>query len=293
MGRIAEALKRAQEERAQRLEAHANALDAGAAGVALEDAPETDGLAGLPAFLREPTPPKPFLLHAEPITADRVDPQIAALHDAAAPISEKYRSLRTRLVSNNPTGASRVLAVTSSLPGEGKSVTAANMAFSLAELRHIRVVAMDMDLRGRGLSRLLGVEDRPGICDILRGEKTLAEVCLPLVRSNLYLVPAGDPAGVSPSELLAGSRPATLFREINDRFHFGLVDTPPVSTVADVGLIAPLCHSVLLVVRMHRTPEPEVRKSIALLQANHIPIAGCVLAGCVEEEAYAAGRRKG
>ena len=291
MGRIAEALKRAQQERAERLEAHTAALDAGA--VALEDAPRVNEPPAIPELLREPAPPKPFLVHAKPIPAEQVDTQIATLHAPAAPISEKYRSLRTRLVSGQPAGASRVLAITSSLPGEGKSVTAGNLAFSLAELRHLRVVAVDMDLRGRGLSKLLGAADRPGISDILRGEKTLADVCLPLVRPNLFFVPAGDPGDVAPSELLAGPRPASLFREINNRFHFGLIDTPPVSTVADTGLIAPLCHSVLMVVRMRRTPEPTLRSSIAMLQANHIPIAGCVLAGCVEEEAYVPVRRKG
>jgi predicted acyltransferase len=70
-----------------------------------------------------------------------------------------------------------------------------------------------------------------------------------------------------------------VFKEINDRFHYSLIDTPAVSSVADIGLIAPLCHSVLIVIRMNRTPEPLLRRSVKMLQANHVPITGCILAG--------------
>ena len=208
---------------------------------------------------------------------------MVALHDPTSGIAEKYRSVRTRLLTSNPGGGARVFAVTSSLGQEGKTVTTANMGFSLAELRHLRVAIIDLDFRQRGLSRLCRVEDKPGMVEVLRGDKQLADVCLPLVSSNLYFVPTGNAGQASPSELLAGNRVRSIFKELADRFHYSLIDTPPVNTAADIGLIAPLCHSVLIVVRMGRTPEPLLRRCVKTLQANHVAIGGCILAGYCEK----------
>jgi len=107
-------------------------------------------------------------------------------------------------------------------------------------------------------------------------------VCIPVVRDNLHIIPAGHPGQSGPSDLLAGDPMANLFREINERYHYTLVDTSPIHTCADIGLIGPLCHSVLIVIRMNRTPEPLLRRSVKMLQANHMMIAGCILAGVNE-----------
>ncbi len=279
MGRIAEALKKAQQERAARLEEEARAAEAAAATLPSGE-PGSGGVAG------EPPVPRPFLGGTIPLVPDSINRRVVALHDPASPMAEKFRSLRTRLLTGNPTGGSRIYAVTSSLPREGKTVTTANLGFSLAELKHLRIAVVDADLRGRGLSRLTGAADRPGLCEVLRGERTLADVCVPAVRSNLYLVPAGNPGDAGPSDLLVGARASSLFREIAERFHYSLIDTPAATTVADIGLVAPLCHSVLLVARMHATPEPVLRRCINMLQANQVTVTGCVLTGCAEEEPH-------
>jgi Mrp family chromosome partitioning ATPase len=279
MGRIAEALKKAQQERAARIDEEARAAET-AAGSPFTAGPAGDDVAA------EPPAPRPFLLDAVALVQPEIDRQVLTLHDPGSPMAEKFRSLRTRLLTGNPTGGSRTYAVTSSLPREGKTVTCANLAFSLAELKHLRIAVVDGDLRGQGLSRMMGTADRPGLCEVLRGEKQLSDVCLPAVRSNLYMIPIGHPGTAGPSELLVGTRAISVFREIAERFHYGLIDTPAATTVADIGLVAPLCHSVLLVARMNTTPEPVLRRCINMLQANQVTITGCVLTGCAEEEAY-------
>jgi capsular exopolysaccharide synthesis family protein len=288
MGRIAEALKRAQLERARkaqpdgRAEGTASRLAGPEAGDRLDAVAPPDDV--LSASIIEPPPlPRPFLSQNAPVSPDAVSSQIVAFHHPTSPIAEQYRSVRTRLLTSNPAGSARVLAVTSGVRREGKTITVANLGFSLAELRHLRVAMVDLDFRQRGLSSLFGVSDRPGMAEVLRGEKPLADVCLPVVRGNLYFIPAGNPGDVSPSELLAGGRAVALFRELTDRFHHNLVDTPPMHTVADIGMIAPLCHSVMIVIRMNRTPEPVLRRCVKMLQANHISIIGCVLAGYSDE----------
>jgi succinoglycan biosynthesis transport protein ExoP len=278
MGRIAEALKRAQHERATKLEEDSRAA---------ENVAKTSpfGQKDFQASPHEPAP-RPFLLGVEPLAASAIDRRVLALHEPTCAMAEKFRSLRTRLITSNPTGGSRTYAITSSVPREGKTVTAANLAFSLGELKHLRIALVDVDLRGQGLSKLMGALDQPGLCEVLRGETTLSEVCLPAVRQNLYFIPVGNAGGAAASELLVGARASSLFRELQERFHYSLVDTPP-ATTADIGLVAPLCHCVLVVARMHATPEPVLRRCIQMLQSNQVNVAGCVLTGCDEEEVYA------
>lgn len=285
MGRIAEALKRAQRERAERLDTESVGLvEPDARSRRFDDS--STAVAAPPALtpiLEPPPSPKPFPISATPIQPEVLDPQILAFHEPTCEIAEKYRSIRTRLLTANPGGSARAYAVTSTLPHEGKTVTVANLGFSLAELRHLRVAIVDMDFRRHGLTKLLGVEDRPGIAEILRSEKRLSDVCIPVVRDNLHLIPVGDIDSAGPSDLLATEAARDVFREINERFHYCLIDTPPIHVFADIGLIAPLCHSVLIVIRMNATPEPLLQRCVKMLQANHLSIAGCILAGYRED----------
>lgn len=286
MGRIAEALKKAQRERARRTgESVLPGPIAEPASGAAAVSPESEaacGHVGLAGLMTPPTP-QPFVVSSSPIAPQDVSPETVVFHDPASAISERYRSARTRLLTSHADGGARIFAITSSLPREGKTVTTANLAFGLAELKHLRVAMIDCDFRNQGLARSFNVSDRPGLAEVIRGEKSLADVCVPVVRENLYLIPAGRPKSMSSSELLAGSAAAAVFREINDRFHYGLIDTPPTNTVADIGLVAPLCHSVLIVIRMGKTPENLLRRCVRTLQANHVAIAGSILVGYCEK----------
>lgn len=279
MGRISEALKRAERERDHRLAAQATMDPERVARAVPEPTPTGGDVLAQMSVLDMPAPPKPFEINRPAILADSVDGRVVALHDPSGEIAEKYRSVRTRLLTNNPTGCPRTHVVTSSIAKEGKTVTTANLAFSLAELRHLRVAAVDLDFRSRGLSRLLGKEDQPGVAEVIRGEKALSQVCIPAVRENLYFVPAGDPGEDGAADLLTHPGLKAMLRELNERFHYSLLDAPSVQQTADIGLIGPLCHSVLLVVRMNRTPESLVSRSVKTLQANRVSIAGCILAG--------------
>lgn len=285
MGRIAEALKRAQRERAER-------LNAGSVGLMEPDAQSrrfddsSDTIAAPPALasiLEPPPPPKAFTANAPPLPPEALDPRAVAFHEPTGEFAEKYRSIRTRLLTANPGGSARSYAVSSALPREGKTVTVANLGLSLAELRHLRVAMVDLDFRHRGLTHLLGAQDRPGMAEVLRSEKRLSEVCIPVVRENLHFIGVGDVGTAGPSDLLAIEAARDIFREINERFHYCLIDTPPIHHCADIGLIAPLCHSVLMVIRMNATPEPLLQRCVKMLQANHLSIAGCILAGYRED----------
>lgn len=284
MGRIAEALKRAQQERSLRLAQTTDMSFGDAAAVsgrtfrrgAMRAEPFSDCAELL---LKPPSSPQPFPITAQALGSDSVGGEVVVLHEPNSVTAERFRSVRTRLITANPGGGPRVLALTSALRGEGKTVTTANLAFSFAELKYLRVAMVDLDFHACGLSCLLGAEHQPGLAEVLRGELSLADVCMPAVRDNLYLIPAGDPAGLLPSELLASKLFGGVFKELTERFHYSLIDTPPVHEAADAGVIAPLCHSVVMVVRMNRTPEPLVDRCVKMLQANRVNVAGCILAG--------------
>jgi len=287
MGRIAAAMKRAQRQREGRAAPKKR-------GTAKAAEPQTDSAGGggeAPAaasplgteWIAEPPVLEPIDTARAPIEPDRIDQHVVACHEPAGLMAEKYRAVRTRLLTARGGRRSCIYAVASTLRGEGRSVTAANLGFCLAELRHVRAAVVDLDWRTRGLTGMFGLTGAPGIADVVREDASLAEVCVPAVHGNFYVVPAGDLQNDPPSVLLGAERLGCVFSQLLERFHYVFVDTPPMHDVADVGLIAPLCHSVLLVVRMNRTPEPLVRRSVKVLQANRVPIEGCILTGGREE----------
>src|SRR5512146_2260542 len=180
MGRTAEALKRAEQERAWHLENEGP----DACGSAPPSGPEQampDGLTGsgeaeTDAIASAPEGSRPFVTSAAPISPELVHRSVVVLHEPTCQVAERFRSVRTRLLTSNPDGSSRLYGVTSSVPREGRTLTAANLAFSLAELRHLRVALIDLDFRQRGLDRLLGTAGRAGVAEVARGEQNLSEV---------------------------------------------------------------------------------------------------------------------
>ncbi|MCL2330104.1 MAG: CpsD/CapB family tyrosine-protein kinase [Phycisphaerae bacterium] len=307
MGRIADALKRAEQERAQRMSQHSSddprlSTDYSTAVDAINNVeligPDTDAVARVEQISQTlsalsanvassstasmPTS-QPFIVTAEPISSEFVAPEVIAFHEPDSPMAERYRSARTRLLAGNKNSHPRIFALTSSLRGEGKTLTVSNLGFSLAELRHLRIAMIDCDFRKPGLSQSFDAGDKLGLAEFLRGECQLSDICVPVVRDNLFLVPAGNLGSSHPSELLTGASAIAAFRAINERFHYGLIDTPPTDTTADIGMIAPLCHSVVIVIRMNRTPEHVVRRSVRILQANRVEIAGSLLVGYCEK----------
>lgn len=90
---------------------------------------------------------------------------------------------------------------------------------------------------------------------------------------------AGKTGDHSAAELLTAAQAGPLFKRMQDEFHYTIVDTPPATTVPDIGIIGQWCSGVIMVVRLHRTDEVAARRSVRLLQVNNIPIVGCLLIG--------------
>lgn len=265
MGRIAEAFKKAQRER----------QEASASG----SEPQAQQQLAQPGQAQE-QPAEPVAPPAGPApSGDALEPSLVVYHDKAALITEQYRSIRTRLLSQNPTAEHRVLAVTSSVPSEGKSVTMLNLGFALAELSHLKVLVVDGDFRRHSLAAMMRASDSPGLAELLRGQAQLHEALQPTPANNLHLVASGCTGQSNAAELLSCQQAAAVFQQFRQNYHYVLVDTPPAGTVTDVGIIGQMCDGVLLVIRMRSTPEPMVNRTVRLLQANNVNLIGCILVG--------------
>lgn len=283
MGRIADALKRADTERrlasrllADETETVPTAMIAESSGLAIPIA----GLEGsmnwtsvqAAASSTETKEPPPALVEG---LCDSLVP----FFEPSSPVTEQYRSLRTRLVSQNPQYEHRVLAITSAVPKEGKSVTTLNLGRILAEIRHLRVLVVDGDFRRASLAHMLGQSDGPGLADVLAGEASYQDVVRDTPIANLKMIPAGRPKKRSAAELLTEASARPIFKRMQSDFHYTVVDTPPATTVTDVGIIGQLCDGVIMVVRLHRTHSGAGKRAVRLLQVNNIPILGCLIVG--------------
>jgi len=165
---------------------------------------------------------------------------------------EAYRALRTKLVRFQSVEGIRSVVVTSAEAGEGKTVSAVNLALSLAQLPSQRVLLIDADLRTRGLSAATGAVETPGLAEVLAGEATFETAPVATNVQNLYIVGAGEaqaPAG----DLFAGPRLKNFVGWCNEIFSMIIVDCPPMIGLADFDVVSAACDGVLVVVRALKT----------------------------------------
>lgn len=277
MGRIADALKRAEQERREKSRGRggvgtlappepgdvALASESSVPGTAIDDA-----LASARVEVREAAAPVAGLSES-----------LVPFYERSALVTEQYRSLRTRLLSQNLDNEHRIIAITSAVPKEGKSVTTLNLGCILAEIRHLKVCVVDGDFRRSSLAHMLSQSTGPGLADVLAGQAAYENVLRDTMIPNLKFMPAGSTKGRSAAELLTSSSASPIFRRMQREFHYTIVDTPPTTTVTDVGIIGQMCHGVIMIVRLHRTHEAAAKRAVRLLQVNNIPILGCLLVG--------------
>lgn len=288
MGRIADALKKAQQERSARISMGGivAAVESETVGAAIGNS-----LRGLVEGLTEPintlppraTPRSGQSRHApqlSPMPHWDVDPTVVAVRDRTSPVTEQYRAVRTWLMSRNTIGERSCLAITSSVANEGKTVTAANLAVILAEVRHLNVLVVDADLRRPRLHELFRTPEMPGLAGVLAGRAALGDVIAQTPIPNLSFLPAGNCEDLSPADLFNSKCTSLVFDEIRERYHYVIVDTPPVQRVSDIGVIGALCSGIIVVVRMHKTPSAVVRQSVRWLQANNLNVIGAIAAAC-------------
>jgi capsular exopolysaccharide synthesis family protein len=182
---------------------------------------------------------------------------------------EAYRSLRTRLVKQQARTGARSLVVSSGAPGEGKTLTAFNLALCYANIQNWPVLLVDADLRTRGLSRLMGDPDSGGLAKILEEDCPYPSAILGTDVPNLYILPAGETTA-SPSELFSGPQWKEFLGWAAESFRLVLIDCPPVLNLADFELIAAPAESVMLVIRSRKTAREALTKALAQIDPRKL-----------------------
>lgn len=187
---------------------------------------------------------------------------------------EQFRLLRTRILEAARERNLRHVLVTSSVMGEGKTLVSANLALSLSQLEDKRVLLVDADLRRPSLHTLFGQVVRCGLSDCLGDEQGWAETVLRL-HPRLDYLPC-RPAAERSAELLNQRRMKDLLAEFASAYDLVVVDSAPLSPIADTQILSRLVDGAVLVVRAGKAPYPLARQSAALLEPK---LLGVVLNG--------------
>jgi len=193
-------------------------------------------------------------------------------HSVAA---EAYRLLRTNLIFSDADQPPRTITVTSASPGEGKTVTAANLAIAFAQ-QGIGALLIDADLRRGRLHDLLHVAQGPGLTQVLQGRSTLEEVTRPSGQPGLSIVTTG-PLPADPGELLTGQLMAEVLEQASRLHGVVIIDTGPLLAVSDASVIASRTDATVLVVRAGQTKEDEAKIAMAQLVSVGANVVGVVL----------------
>ncbi|WP_084075216.1 polysaccharide biosynthesis tyrosine autokinase [Demequina sp. NBRC 110052] len=202
---------------------------------------------------------RPLIVHAE----------------SHSPRSESFRTLRTNLQFLDLGRENRSFVITSSMPSEGKSTTAANLAIALAH-SGARVLLVGADLRKPKMAEYMSVEGGVGLTDVLIGKVTLDQAIQRWGRTELHLLPAGQ-IPPNPSELLGSSLMETLIGEVDARFDVVLYDAPPLLPVTDAAVLARLVGGALVICAAGKTHVPQLDSALAALENVGAPVSGIVL----------------
>jgi capsular exopolysaccharide synthesis family protein len=202
-----------------------------------------------------------------------VDPRVVTLADPRSHISEQYRSIRTNIASLSPENPVRAFLITSSLRGEGKTVTAANLSAAFSQEVGKKTIVIDADLRKPNLHHIFNIDRGPGLSNILSGTMEVDDFIQKPAVDDLYVIPAGK-TPANPAELIGSARMKELIARLKKEFDWVIFDMAPILAVTDAGILGSMLDGSILIVRAGRTQAVDVERAYSMmLEANANPIA--------------------
>ena len=197
-------------------------------------------------------------------------------NDSPFAIKEAYVKLRTSLMFCMTAGkerACKIFAITSAMPSDGKSLTAANIAISYAMMNK-KVMLIDADMRKPMQRRLWNVKKSTGLCDLLAniGQLEIAKVD----KLPLWIVCTGT-IPPNPSELLSSDKMKNFVKACSERYDYVIIDTPPINTVADAQIVSTYVDGMLVVAKSGRTTADELNMALETIDRAGGNICGVVL----------------
>lgn len=206
--------------------------------------------------------------------ADAAEHPLVFTGDAPSPRAEAYRRLRTTLQFLSIQSRNRAIVVTSAVAGEGKTTSAINLAFALADAGE-RVLLIDADLRRPRVADYLNVEGAAGLTTVLSGRARLADLVQP-ASQYLDVLPAG-PVPPNPPDLLESEDLDALLSMALSRYGYVVIDCPAVLGTPDATLLAQRAGGTVLVVGSRGVRKPELASALAALESVHPHLLGLVV----------------
>ena len=195
---------------------------------------------------------------------------------------EGIRSLRIRFLREAERQGSKVFLVSSTVPGEGKTTVAVNLALTLGQ-NGARVILVDMDLRKPSVKKALGLTaPSKGMAELLQSRESNPVEALVDLKGTRVRVLAGDKAVENPRRQLESRKLSGLIKALREEADYVVIDTPPNGLLGDSTAMATLADGILYVVRAGKAQVPHIMDSIQLLSSSRTPLMGCVLNGVKE-----------
>ena len=182
----------------------------------------------------------------------RVEPHLIAISQPRSAYTEQFRNLRTKILEAGERMQMRAFVVTSAGIAEGKTLTALNLAWLLAQTEGVRALVIDSDLRRPCATDYLGIDAQMGLSEVLGGQVSLEDAIVRLEPSGLHLLPGGRPRD-DVAELLSGPSYARLLTEVRRMFDYIVIDAPPLGIFTDANVLMSRADGGLLVVRAGKT----------------------------------------
>ena len=216
---------------------------------------------------------------------ENIDRNLICNIDPRSVIVEQYRNLRNQILSGNRDKKNKVLAVTSSVRGEGKTTIAGNLAISFATNPEVSVIIIDGDMRSPSMHKIFGISRESGLSEFINGDIEFEDSLKETFSDNIKIISAGEKAS-NPSELLSFPRMVKLIEDLrrDDNVNYVIIDTPPVIPATDPRVIAELADATIFVAKANHTSKELIAHSLSLLGKSCI--LGVVLNNMIGLSSY-------
>ena len=214
------------------------------------------------------------------ISAERVEPHLVAVTQPRSSHAERFRSLRTRVLHAGERRKMQAFVITSAGIMEGKTLTAVNLSWLLAQTDGVKALLIDGDLRNPCAAHYLGVDAPAGLSEVLGGELSLSEAIIKLEPAGLHLLPGGS-ARDDVAELLSGPRFLALLQEVRRMFDYVIIDAPPLGIFTDAAVLINRADAALIVARAGKTRYAALERLLEPLPRERL--LGVILNGSEEQ----------
>ena len=192
---------------------------------------------------------------------------LISINEPNSPVSEEYRRLKSILIRDTKQDFLNTIMITSSVDSEGKTLTAINLAATLAQDLDHSILLIDADMRKPMIHNYLGIDYKYGLSDCLMEDIDISDVLINTGIGNLVLLPAGKPVS-NPVELLSSEKMKSLLKELKHRYsdRYVFIDTPPLLPFADALVLGAFTDAVLFVIKEGRAQKKLIDNALGLIK---------------------------